>query len=284
MIRFGPAGFSGDFAEKYNSTELIPDWLINHELGAYEYSFTNGIRLSDETAIKYGKLFKEKNIELSIHAPYFINFANPDELMIEKSINYIITSLKKMKLLGAKKLVFHPGSLLKLSRDEAFSNTYNNIKNLVEVLKTQNDLPDEYYICPETMGKHGQVGTVEEIAKICTLDEHIIPTLDFGHINAFTLGTLKTEKDYENVFLLLKKYLGDRYKKVHIHFSKIEYGSKGEIRHLTFEDDRFGPEFEPLAKVLKKHNIDACIISESAGTQTLDAIIMKNIYNKILSY
>ena len=276
MIKFGPSGFCDDFLAIHKSTEEMPEWLVSHSLDAYELSFTNGVRLSDETAEKYGRLFEEKNIEVSVHAPYFINFANPDLLMIEKSNQYIIASIQKMKFLNAKKLVFHPGTMMKMTRDEAFKNTYNNIKNLIEVLDELGF--KDYYLCPETMGKHGQIGTVEEIAKICTIDDRIIPTIDFGHVNSFGLGSLKTEADFENIFQIFKDYLGDRFNKVHIHFSKIKYGNKGELCHLTFDDTEYGPDFEPLAKVLKKFNVSASVICESRGTQTRDAVIMQNIF------
>lgn len=279
MIKFGPSGFCEEFSNNYKSTEDMPKWLENHNLKCYELSFTNGVRLSFETAEKYGKLFAEKNIEVSVHAPYYINFANPDPIMIEKSNGYIIESLKRMKFLGSKKLVFHPGTQMKMTREEAFENTYNNIKTLLKVLDEQGF--DDFYLCPETMGKHGQIGTIEEIAKICALDNRLIPTIDFGHINSFNGGSLKTEEDYADIFEILKNYLGERFNKIHIHFSKIEYGKKGEIRHLTFDDRVYGPEFEPLAKVLKKYNIEACVISESSGTQTKDASIMQNIYQSV---
>ncbi len=279
MIKFGPSGFCEDFAEKHKSTEEMPEWLKEHSLKCYELSFTNGVRLSLETAEKYGRLFNESDIEVSVHAPYYINLANPDPVMIEKSNGYIIESLKRMEKLGAKKLVFHPGTQMKMTREEAFENTYNNIKNLINVLDEYGF--SNYYLCPETMGKHGQIGTVEEIAKICAIDERIIPTIDFGHVNSFGQGSLKTEEDFAEVFKIFKKYLGERFNKVHIHFSKIEYGKKGEIRHLTLEDNVYGPEFEPLAKVLKKYNIEACVISESNGTQTKDACIMQNIYQSV---
>ena len=280
MIKFGPSGFSQDFEKEFKSTVDMPKWLLKHNLNCYEMAFTYGVNLADETAKKYGDLFKESEIEVSVHAPYYINFANPNEEAFAKSVMYIVGSLKKMKLLNAKKLVFHPGTMMKMTREEAFNNIYENIKRLMEILDSYDDL-GEFYLCPETMGKHGQIGTVEEIAKICSIDKRIIPTLDFGHINAFNGGSLKTEKDYENVFKILKSYLGDRFNKVHIHFSKIEYGKKGEIKHLTFDDEVFGPNFEPLAKVLKKLNIDASVISESNGEQTRDAEIMRNIYNVI---
>ena len=279
MIKFGPSGFCDDFAQFNKSTEDMPKWLLEHKLDAYELSFTNGVRLSDETAEKFGTIFDCAKIEMSVHAPYYINFANPNEEQIIKSNMYIVSCLEKMKFLKAKKLVFHPGTQMKMTREEAFENTYNNIKNLITILDEYGF--KDYYLCPETMGKHGQIGTIEEIAKICTIDERIIPTLDFGHINSFNGGSLKTEKDFENVFMILKNHIGERYKKVHIHFSKIEYGKKGEIKHLTFKDDVYGPEFEPLAKVLKKLSIEANVICESRGTQTKDACLMKNLFDTL---
>lgn len=279
MIKFGTSGFCLDFMKRHKSSAEVPTWLKRHKLSCYEMSFTNGVRISNETCENFGKIFKKANIEISVHAPYFINFANPNPEMIEKSNMYVVACLQKMQYLGAKKLVFHPGTLLGSPREEAFERTYNNIKNLLKLLDEYEF--DDYYLCPETMGKHAQIGTVEEIAKICTLDERLIPTIDFGHVNSFGKGCLKTEQDFEEVFETLKKYMGERFNKIHIHFSKIQYGEKGEIRHLTFDDKIYGPEFEPLAKVLKKYNVEACLVSESNGTQTKDAVKMQKIFNSI---
>lgn len=280
MIKFGPSGFCEDFSKDHKHTEEMPAWLKKFGLDAYEYAFNKGVRISDEKALSICKAFKDAGIQLSVHGPYYINLANEDEMMAEKSKMYIIESLQKMRLLGAKYLVYHPGSLMKNTREKSFELVMKRTRELVKMLDEYGF--DDIYICPETMGKHGQVGTVEEVAQMCAIDKRIIPTLDFGHINAFTQGSLKTEEDYENVFMTLKKYIGDRYKKVHIHFSKIEYGSKGEIRHLTFDEDEnnFGPDFEPLAKVLKKLDIDATVISESRGKQTKDAVTMKKIFSQ----
>ena len=67
-------------------------------------------------------------------------------------------------------------------------------------------------------------------------------------------------------------------KNFHVHFSKIQYSSKGEVRHLTFEDTIYGPEFEPLAAALKRLDLEPYIICESAGTQAEDALAMKKMY------
>ena len=106
--------------------------------------------------------------------------------------------------------------------------------------------------------------------------------MDVGHINCVLQGGLKEEKDFEKVLNYMIKNLGqEKIKKMHVHFSKIEYGPKGEIKHLTFEDNQFGPEFEPLAKVIKKLNLEPDIICESKGTQPEDAGEMKNIYENL---
>ena len=73
----------------------------------------------------------------------------------------------------------------------------------------------------------------------------------------------------------------ERVKHFHVHFSKIMYGGKGEIKHLTFEDDVYGPEFEPLAVALKELKLEPYIVSESAGTQVEDALEMKRIYGSV---
>ena len=278
MIKFGPAGNCKTFYEAgFKRSVQAPEWLKSIGLTAYEYSFGRGITLNDETAIELGKQAKEHGIEVSIHAPYYINFANPDDEMVEKSYMYVINSLEKLKLIGGKRLVVHPASCGKLKREEAVELT----KQRLHVLKDKlNQLGyQDYFICLETMGKPAQIGTYKEVIDLCTISPNYIPTLDFGHINALTHGSLKTEDDYRGIIDYMFKTLGEeKAKKVHIHFSKIEYGEKGEIRHLTLEDEKYGPDFAPLAKVLKEYNMEPIVISESSEIMAHDAKILKQIY------
>lgn len=281
MIKFGPSGQCDWFSENHSHSEEMPAWLVEHGLDVYEYAFNKGINISDEKAAKLGKLFKEASIELTVHGPYYINFANPSDEMADKSKMYVVNSLKKMKLMGATKLVVHPGSLMKGTREEAMNLVLRRLKELAALLD-ENDLHD-MYVCFETMGKHGQVGTVEEIAQMCAIDKRYMPTLDFGHINAYTLGGLKTKEDFRQVFMTLKKYMGDRYKNVHIHFSKVVYGPKGELHHVNYNEDPdgYGPNFEPLAAVLREEGINATLVTESRGAQTEDAMLLKKIFNEM---
>ena len=136
--------------------------------------------------------------------------------------------------------------------------------------------------CPETMGKTAQIGTIEEITDFCKVDKCFIPTVDFGHVNAREQGSLKTVDDYKSRLEYMIENLGEeKMKHFHVHFSKIQYSAKGEIRHLTFEDTEYGPEFEPLAEALILLKLEPTVICESAGTQAEDAMAMKEIYLKL---
>ncbi|MEG1582252.1 MAG: TIM barrel protein, partial [Clostridia bacterium] len=263
MVKFGPSGNSDSFYNTCKESIEAPKWLKERSLDAYEYSFARGTNIKDETLKLIGNAFKKENIALSVHAPYFINFANPDELLVEKSYGYIINSLKKMKILGATRCIFHAGSLTKQTREEANRLILLRLAILRDLIYDEG--LQQFYICPETMGKHGQVGTVDEVIEMCKIDKIFMPTLDFGHINAYTGGSLKTKEDYLKIFNKLIDELGDeRGRNVHIHFSKIEYGDKGELKHLTFDSDsKYGPEFKPLAEAMKELNINAVIVCES---------------------
>lgn len=278
MIKFGPSGNSEEFYnEGHKHTMEAPIWLNERGLNAFEYPFNRGVALKDETAIALGNEFAKYGITVSVHAPYYINLAGTNDELLEKSYGYVIDSLKKLKLLGGTHCVMHPGTCGSLPREEAFSLLRERTKELVKRVKEAGITG--VYICPETMGKSQQLGTYEEIAEICSYDDMLIPTVDFGHINALEHGSLKTPEDFERVIKCFIDKIGiEKVKHMHIHYSKIEYGDKGEIKHLTFEDTKYGPEFENLAVVLKKYNLEPMIICESRGTQAKDAKIMKEIY------
>ena len=278
MIKFGPSGNSIAFSEAgHSKSEESAVWVKNLGLSCFEYSFGRGVNLSNERAESIGKAFKENGVEISVHAPYYINFANPEEENAVKSYSYVLQSAEKVKLMGGKRVVFHPASQGKMKREQAVELTIKRLETLRDIIY-ERGLENLIY-CPETMGKLGQIGTIEEIVEFCKIDKIYTPAVDFGHINAREFGSLKTEEDYQRRLEYMLDNLGyERMKNFHIHFSKIEYSAKGEVRHLTFEDNHYGPSFEPLSTVLKKLKLEPFIICESAGTQDIDAVKMQNIY------
>ncbi|NCA67688.1 MAG: endonuclease IV [Clostridia bacterium] len=283
MIKFGPSGADTRFYELGNKATLeMPKYLVDMNLDCFEYSFGRGVNMQSETALLIAEAFKETGIEISVHAPYYINFANPDLDKIHATYNYLLSSLSALKDLGGRRCVVHPGSPLKEERSMAAALMLDNVRSLVPILH-ENGYAD-MLICIETMGKINQMGTLSEIIDICNIDKMFIPCVDFGHINARGQGILKGKDDYKRIIDTMLNSLDEwKVKNMHVHFSKIEYGKSGELRHLTFDDIIYGPSFEPLAEVIIDYNLTPYIICESAGTQSLDALDMKNIFSKMLN-
>lgn len=276
---FGPSGHSESYAaEGLTSTADMPKWISARGLDIFEYSFGRGVRVSTATAAAIGEKCDEYGIEMSVHAPYFINFASPEPEKAQNSVNYILSSLKVLKAFGGERCVFHAGAQGQDSREAAFARTKDMFARTLELIAEEPDYAD-LIVCPETMGKQAQIGTVEEVVELCRLGENVYPCVDFGHINALYGGSLKSARDFEEVVKKLLDGLGEKKtKNMQVHFSKIQYGAKGEIRHLTFADDVYGPEFEPFAEIIVKYGLTPHILSESAGTQAEDSAAMRDIW------
>ncbi|MBR4943426.1 MAG: TIM barrel protein [Clostridia bacterium] len=281
MIKFGPSGNCESFyAAGYSHTEQAAKFVKDLGLDCFEYSFGRGVRMTAEKAVSIGKAFQDEDIEISVHAPYFINFSNPDDEMAAKSYGYVLDSGKVTKQMGGKRVVFHPAAQGKATREEAVALAEERLKILRDYIYL-NGMQDLIF-CPETMGKLAQIGTVEEIVRFCKIDTVYTPCIDFGHINARERGSLVTKEDYKSRLEYMIAELGyERVKHFHAHFSKIMYSAKGEIKHLTFEDTVYGPEFEPLAVALKELQLEPYLVSESAGKQAEEAVEMKKIYQSV---
>lgn len=278
MISFGPGGNSISWGKLKFPADL-PRYLKNLGLNGYEVECGRGVRIS-EAAKVLPKLAEENGIYVTLHAPYFISLSSVEEEKRQNSVGYILESAKAAKLVGAQKIVVHSGSCSKMSRAEACYLAKQTLKSAQEALD-ENGLSD-IIICPETMGKINQLGTLEEVLELCGVDERFLPTVDFGHLNARTLGGIKTREDYAKMLDMIEDELGhDRLSRMHIHFSKIEYTNGGEKRHLTFADETYGPQYEPLIEEIHKRKLEPSIICESDGTQAEDAAEMKRYYEQL---
>ena len=276
---FGPGGNSDAFYSEGNvSTKLAPAWVKKIGLDAYEYEAGNGLSASPKVLEAIGLEAARNNVKMSFHTPYFISLSGVVEEKRLNSINYIRQSLDAAQLLGADTIVVHSGSAAKITRDEAMRLAGDT---LVKTLASVNTYGIKIGL--ETMGKINQLGTLDEVLELCRIDSAFVPVVDFGHLNARDLGgVFVSADDYLRVFDKIDRALGAHVaENLHCHFSKIEWTNSGEKRHLTFEDNLYGPGFEPLMETIYKHNLSPTIICESAGTQSDDALAMKNYYMEI---
>ena len=273
---FGTGGNSDSFyAAGKKSTIQAPEWVKSFGLDAYEFEAGNGLTAGEATLQKIGDAAREHGVLMSFHTPYFISLSGVDPEKRLKSIDYISRSLRASELLGADTIVIHAGSAAKISREEAMRLASDTLYKNLDV---NGDTDIRMGI--ETMGKINQLGTLDEVIELCKISPKYHPVVDFGHLNARNVGNAFPDVDsYRAVFDKIANALGDEYAyNLHCHFSKIEYTSAGEKRHLTFADKVYGPDFEPLAEAIIREGVAPRIISESDGTQAEDALAMKKIW------
>ena len=251
MIRIGPAGIPLRFKGKFSTHEAIQH-LPELGLNALEVQFVRGVKMSEEEA----KLCRSNEIELSVHAPYFINLNAKENEKVEKSKERIIRSAELASLMGAKIVVFHPGYYMDTSPEEA----YRNIKRALEDISSElKDRKLEVFLGPETMGKQKSFGTLEEILSLSEEVDGVKPVLDFSHIHARGNGSLRSREDFSRIFDEVDKRIGLEH--IHSHFTGIFYENGNEKHHLTI--DQGDLRFEHLAQEILDRGLDITIICES---------------------
>lgn len=277
---FGPGGNSDAFRRAgFRSTLDAPRFVASCGLDAYEYEAGQGLSASPDMLAAIGQEAVTHGIRMSFHTPYFISLSSVEPEKRRKSVDYLYESAAASDLLGASVMVVHTGSAAKISRETA-------MEYAAETLRAADDmLADNHFsvrLGLETMGKLNQLGTLDEVIALCKLSPRFVPVVDFGHINARERGILQTEDDFKRIFDRIASELGAQAAEtLHCHFSRIEYTEKGEKRHLTFEDETFGPDHRPLLRAVASLGVSPTFISESAGTQSEDAYTMKAYYHSL---
>lgn len=277
--KFGPAGNAESFP--YKSSLDAPRWLAEMGLDLYEYQCGKGVNIKEENARVLRERAKQAGITLSLHAPYFINLANPDPESLKKTAGYILSACKAADWIGAERVTIHPGALMKRTRREAQEIAIRSLKEVLKVCDGEGY--SHISLCPETMGKINQLGDLDEVLELCMLDERLIPCVDFGHLYARSIGVEEGAEAFSRMLDRMEEVLGlERASRFHSHFSRIEFTPNGgEKRHRTFEDHGgYGPDPAPLMAELARRGWSPTIICESAGTQAEDALTMKKIYQQ----
>lgn len=275
-LHFGPAGKpvglkSGDYVKAI-------EFIASMGLDAIEYEAVRGVRISEARARAIREAAEKYNVIVSLHAPYYINFASPDTSTRKRSFERLIDSIKAAHWMGAYVVVFHPGYY------KGHSDTRNALRTVIESLRYTVEFMElnsirKVWLSPETTGKTSQVGSVEEVIEICIeLGKFCKPTIDWAHLHARSEGSYITNEDHViSIVEKLEKELGkDAVDPLHTHFSRIEFGRGGEREHRTLDETEYGPEWRIVCRAYRDIGIHAVVISESPLLEK-DAIVMKRI-------
>ena len=241
-------------------------------LDAMEVAFTHGIYMSLPAAREFGKVAKELDVKLSVHAPYYINLASEKLNVVKASKKRILDSLHRGELMGATVVVAHAGYYGKDKENgiKMISDACQELSKIIEKNKWKIKLG------LETMGKQKSFGILDEIIEISKKIKNVIPYLDIAHIYAGNGGKI----DYTEIFDKLKVL---KMKEYNSHFSGINYslvgiGKGNEKNHVPMKES--GIDFKGFAKEILKRKLNITLISESPVLEH-DAIVMKKIFEKL---
>jgi deoxyribonuclease-4 len=278
--RFGPAGVPPSFRFMKATLAEVPGLLQEEGLDAFEYEavrWGKKPQIKKEDALELGLAAKENDVWLSMHGSYFINFCGSKQI-VEASKQRLIACATAAKWMNAHVVVFHPGFYGERTHKEAFDMCSKVLKETVETVQSLGI--HDVKMGPETMGRLFQLGSLEEIMKLCETVEQMQLVIDWSHLHARDQGLFRTVDDFRRVVENVETRLGaEAAKNMHCHFTRIEFTRKGEKRHHTLEETRYGPEFEKLAKVISEFRLRPVIISESPILD-LDAARMRDILHK----
>ena len=260
--RFGTAGLSDSYRVRSFDPQAMAEYTASFGLTAFEYQCGRGVRLGLDKAAALKEAFDAKGITFSVHAPYYISMSSLEEDKRLNSVNYLLQSCALVKALGGRRVIFHAGSCGKQSRETALEKALDTMRRAVQAVDEAGY--GDCILCPETMGKVNQLGTLDEVLALCSVDERIIPCVDFGHLYARSQGTELNDETAPADYAALLDAIA----------------AAGEKCHLTFADTEFGPPPAPLMQLLKTRGLAPTIICESAGTQAEDAAALKKLYEQ----
>ena len=253
MIRIGQAGIPLSCKGRTNKDGLVYTKEVL-DLNAMEVQFVRGLYvMADEEAQFMKDYAKENDIELHVHAPYYINLAGSEET--ELSFEKIMFSATLADKMGAKTVVVHPGFYGEETARKTMKKIVKNTKKLQSMLKKEKI---KAKIALETMGKQKVFGSIEEIIEICQTVKGIKPAIGMGHIHARTNGGLKKREDFEEVFQKLKPL---RLKHYLIHLTGVLYENGNEYYHLPIKKGDM--PLAPLIDLILDNNYNVTFISES---------------------
>ena len=242
---------------------------------AMEIEWVQRVPDSPQRMLEIRKTSEELDMYLTCHAPYYIKLNSPEKEKLEASKKRILLALRMSEIAGIKSVCVHPAFYLGMVPRIAFDNVR---RAMDDIMKCQaKDFP-HVNLGLETMGKPTQFGTLEEVLRI-SKEFGIYPTVDPAHMHARSNGLINSSKEWHEMFDLYESYLGkSALKHVHMHFSGIAYGPKGEKHHLPLRES--DAKWKDFLQVLKDRKITGTVVCESPLLEE-DTILIQKTFEKM---
>lgn len=247
------------------------------KLGTLELAWVQSVRVSDETCAVIKATAAEVNLPLSVHAPYYINLNAQTKELLKGGIDRLLAAARAGYKAGATDITFHPGSYMKEDPAKVYPIARQRLAEVVDQLRAEKI---DVTLRPETMGKSAMLGTLEETIQLSRDVEGVLPCLDFAHLHARRGdGSFNSYDEFMTALKLVASGLGQRgLSSLHIHLSGIDYGPKGEKKHLPLKVADL--KYKELFKALIDIRASGRILCESPLMEE-DALLMQKTHRRL---
>ncbi len=270
-LLFGTAGNPHSSAPPHSTVEGIKR-LVELGLDCLEIEFVQGVNIGETSARQIAQVAFNRNIKLSVHAPYYINLNARELETMRASQVRLLKAARAAALCGASDVAFHPGFYMGDSSDKAFEAIKTN---LIEVKEQLDKDGINVRLRPELMGKTSQFGALNEVLRLSSEIPGILPCVDFAHWHART-GAFNSYDEFATVLSQIKERLGaGALKEMHIHVAGISYGKSGEKTHLDLRDSDFA--YREFLQALRDFKVGGLVICESPNLEE-DALLLKKAF------
>ncbi|MGB9673240.1 MAG: TIM barrel protein [Anaerolineales bacterium] len=275
-FRFGTVGSPKSTPPKPGGSVGAILRLSELGLDAFELGWVQSVRVSETTCADIRLAAAEKDISLSVHAPYFINL-NADESEWPKSRKRLMDAAYYGNLAGATDIIFHPGSYFGKEAQDVLPLAIQRLQGCVSELKAAGN---RVRLRPETMGKSAMIGSVEDVLQMALEVENVQPCIDFAHLHARPGdGSMNSVEEWERILEKLGNALGDgALKRLHIHLSGIAYSAKGEREHLPIQEADLN--VQAIFRALKEFGCEGRILCESPILEE-DALYLRQLWQEL---
>ncbi|MDB4977912.1 MAG: deoxyribonuclease [Candidatus Peribacteria bacterium] len=245
-----------------------------HELGitAMEMEWVQQVPKNVERMREIRECAEKHAMYLTVHAPYYINLNSEKPETIEASIKRITDALSMAELAGAHSVCVHAAFNLKMPPETV----YANVKNAIErVMEHKKKLFPHVNLGLETMGKHVQFGTLDEVLRI-SKEFDVYPVIDPAHMHARANGGVNSTAEWNEMLDTYAEYLGkNSLQNMHLHYSGIAYNATGERNHVPLQES--DAKWQDFLKVLKDRNIGGTCVCESPLLED-DTVLMRDTF------
>ncbi len=273
-FRFGSVGTPKSAPKKPGGSVGTIQYLASQDLLAFEIGWVRSVRVSEKTCLAIKEAAAEKNVALSVHAPYYINL-NADSDEWPKSRKRLMDAAYYGFLAGASDIIFHPGSYFEQEPEQVLNVAIKRLKDCVQELRSR-DI--DVTLRPETMGKGSLLGSLADTLTMSREIDAVEPCLDFAHLHARPGdGSINSYDEWTAMLSSYAKALGkNSLERLHCHLSGIEYSEKGEQNHLMLADSDFN--LDALVRALSDLGCGGRILCESPEHMDKDAQVIKNAW------